>query len=211
MQKINTALIIIALLISGYLLVDRMKGSTAEDPTQEVSVEPIEEGETLPGEGKIAYINIDSININFTYLDDKLKVLKEETSRSERRMANRMRKAEEEYMKLQEEARYMTPSQMQEAEQKIQQSQMDLQAYQEKLTSDLIKLETEIQEDLNERIMGVVEDINAKYGYDYILAKSAGGGILIGNESYEITQEVIEMLNQRYAEELAAEKSEGTE
>ncbi|NND94569.1 MAG: OmpH family outer membrane protein [Flavobacteriales bacterium] len=208
MQKFNTILSVILLLVVGYLLVDRFK--TQEVPVEEkIEEEPSTDDNEigLSGEGKIAYIDIDSINAKYVFLEDKLKVLRDEQSRSERRMTNKLKKAEDEFIKLQEEARYMTPSQMQEAEQKIQASQQELESYEKRLANDLYELESSIQNDLNDRIMRAVNSTNAKYGFDYVLAKSSGGGILIGKESYNLTNEVLETLNSDYTAELAAEKT----
>jgi outer membrane protein len=208
MQKLNTALTIILLLLVGYLLFDKFSSSDKEEDTvtEVAEVLEVDPAAELSGEGKIAFINIDTINTNYTFLNDKLKVLRDEQSRSERRMTNKLKKAEDEFMKLQQEAKYMTPSQMEEAERKIQASQQELEAYEKRLASDLYELETSIQKDLNDRIMATVKSINAQFGYDYVLAKSAGGGILIGKESYDLTDEVLNSLNSTYAAELAAEK-----
>lgn len=208
MQKLNTALSAILLIAVAYLLIDKFSSSEneAEVATEVEEVKEAESNSGLSGEGKTAYINIDSINSNYNFLNDKLKVLRDEQSRSERRMTNKLKKAEDEFMKLQQEAKYMTPSQMEEAERKIQASQQELESYEKRLANDLYELESSIQKELNDRIMETVESVNSNYGYDYVLAKSAGGGILIGKESYDLTDEVLNSLNSAYAAELAAEK-----
>jgi outer membrane protein len=204
MQKLNTALSIVLLVLVGYLLIDKFSGKDTQEEPEVVEAFATEELDDRIGVGQIAFINLDTLNANYKFLEDKLAELRTEQGKSERRMANKVKRAEEEYMQLQEDARYMTPSQMEEAQIKLQNSQLELQDYQERLANDLMKLEASMQEVLNDNIMGMVDEVNSKYGYDYILAKSSGGGILHGNEAFDITSEILDGLNASYAAEQEA-------
>lgn len=207
MQKLNTALIIVLLILVGYLFFSSSTASPETEVTEtdlvEESVDEAEIDERI-GVGKIAFINLDTLNAQYEFLEDNLAELRTEQGKSERRMANKVRKAEEEYMQLQEDARFMTEAEIQQAQVSLQNKQIELQEYQDRLANDLLKLEASMQEVLSGNIMSMVEEVNLKYGYDYVLAKSAGGGILIGNDAYDITTEVIDGLNSKYQAEQAA-------
>ena len=73
----------------------------------------------------------------------------------------------------------------------------------ERMTQEIMNLEIKIEKELGERLQVQVDSINSVYRYDYILAKSQGGGVIVTNEMYDLTDEVLKALNSEYARDQA--------
>ena len=43
-----------------------------------------------------------------------------------------------------------------------------------------------------------MQDIGQRLGYDYVMSYRAGGAMLYANPNHDITNEIIELLNQEY-------------
>lgn len=207
MQKINTILLVILLVAVGYLLVDKF--STQRDGTSESEVVELTDDteviDALSGEGQIAYVNLDTLNARFSFLTDKLDLMQKEQLRHKKNFERQARKAEERYLTLQEDAYKMTQDQLAAAQTEMENAQIQLQSSQERITKELLALETSIQTELDERIDVELDKINAKYGFDYILAKAAGSGVLQAKSDFDITAEVLTGLNQAYEAEKEVE------
>lgn len=201
MQKINTILLILLLLAVGYLLIDRFSNPSenADEAIEVVEEVSTEVADQRPGVGQIAFVDLDSLNAHFDFLKDKLDLMQSEQSRQQKSFERQAKKVEERYMSLQEDAYKMTQDQLVAAETEMQQAQVQLQSSQERITKELIALETSIQKELNERIDAELEKFNEIHGYDYILAKSAGGGVLTTKDQFDVTQPILEALNATYA------------
>lgn len=209
MQKINTILLVILFLAVGYLLIDKFSetsSSSSDIESSEVKEEIIDEAiDDRPGVGKIAYVNLDSLNAQFTFLSDKLDLMQDEQIRQQKKFEGQAKKVEQRYLALQEEAYTMTQDQLLAAQTEMEQAQAQLQSSQGRITQELLALETSIQTELDERINAELERVNEKYGYDYILAKATGSGVLLTSDQFDITKEVLEGLNASYEVEKAEE------
>jgi outer membrane protein len=205
MQKINTALVVLLLLAVAYLLTDKFTTASSKAAQSETTVisstSDSTEKETLPGTGQIAFVNLDTLNAQFTFLSDKLDLMQSEQLRQQKNFERQARKVEERYLALQDEAYKMTQDQLASAQTEMEQAQGQLQASQDRISRELIALESSIQSELDERINKELDRVNSKYGFDYILAKASGSGVLLAQEQYDITQEVLDGLNAVYEAE----------
>ncbi len=207
MQKINTILLIVLLLAVGYLLIDKFSGASSDTSNiQPIEMTEKDSGEVIddrPGVGKIAYVDLDTLNSQFAFLTDKLDLMQSEQTRQQRRFQGQAKKVEERYLTLQEDAYKMTQDQLLAAQTEMEQAQAQLQSSQEQITNELLALETSIQTELDERIDEELNRVNEKYGFDYIMAKAVGSGVLLANEEFDITKEVLAGLNATYEAEKA--------
>ncbi len=202
MQKLNSSLLILLLIAVAYLFATRPK---AETPHSLQNAEPMlvqpKDSSDVDHDGQIAYINVDSLNQNYKFLQDKKEQLKQEEANLERKLRNKMSTAQKRYEELNQAAYKMTESQMVAAQEELERLQEDIQRYQEQLTSDLYSLESSLQNELNTRISTFLEAYNENKGYDYILGYQMGGQVLLGKEALNITNVVVDGLNAEYAKE----------
>jgi outer membrane protein len=136
--------------------------------------------------------------------------LEKEQKVIEERINRKLRKAEERAMELQKQAPTMTQMQVQEAQLELQNLDIEIQQFQERLATDFRKREVELQEEYTDRVNKMLEKYNDDGTYDMILNFQPGGNLLWIKDSYDITEEVLSMLNEQYDADLnkAAEENE---
>jgi len=108
---------------------------------------------------------------------------------------------------LNQKAYTMTESQLAAAQEELEQLQQSIENYQKQLTDDLLNLESSLQNELNTRISDHLKKYNETEAFDYILGYQVGGQVLLRNEALNITDVVIQGLNDDYATELEAAKA----
>jgi outer membrane protein len=136
--------------------------------------------------------------------------LEKEQKVIEERINRKLRKAEERAMELQKQAPTMTQMQVQEAQLELQNLDIEIQQFQERLATDFRKREVELQAEYTDRVNKMLEKYNDDGTYDMILNFQPGGNLLWIKDSYDITEEVLSMLNEQYDADLnkAAEEKE---
>jgi len=160
---------------------------------------------------KVAFIYGDTINAKYNFLKDAEAELEKERNVIEQRINRKLRKAENRAMELQQQAATMTQIQIQEAQLELQNLDIEIQQFQEKLASEFRKRELELQEEYNDRVNNLLEEYNEGGTYDLILNFQPGGNLLWVNDSYDITDEILRMLNEQYESDISAEASESAE
>lgn len=157
--------------------------------------------EVAVGQLPIAYINVDSLLINYNYAKDLNEALlrKQENSRVsinekgkalEREVADFQRK-------LQSNA-FLSEQRAQQEAQRLQKQEADLNELNNRLTNELMIEQQKMNAQLTDSIHAFLKEYNAQKKYEFIFSNTMGDNILIANPKYDITQEVLEMLNKRY-------------
>lgn len=162
------------------------------------------EDDTRPG-SRMAYINIDTLDANYQYLQDKQKQLARERQRVEQRVQDKMAQAEQRYQQLMQRAQTMTREEAQAAQRELQNLQADVQEFQQRQYDELTKKEMSAQDALKKNLKAYLDSVNADNRYDFILSYGTGSGVLLADDSLEITQRVLRGLNQKYEREKATE------
>jgi outer membrane protein len=206
MQKFLIGSNVVLLLAVAYLFISR-PSAVAESIAHHNKKKSSEVDSTASDlEGRIAYINVDSLNLQYKFLSDKKDHLMKEEKNLEVKLKGKMTKAQARFEELNQKAYSMTESQLAAAQEELEQLQESIENYQQQLTDDLLTLESSLQNELNTRISDHLKKYNEEYGYDYILGFQVGGQVLYGNETLDITRAVIDGLNEEYSAETAAPK-----
>ena len=95
---------------------------------------------------------------------------------------------------------YATRQRAEEEQARILKSQEELARLEQRLVNELSAEDQKNNLALRDSINNFLKEYNKTKGYDLILSKMADN-ILLGNESLNITKEVIDGLNSRYNEE----------
>jgi Skp family chaperone for outer membrane proteins len=152
-----------------------------------------------------AFVRGDSIMTRYQFVLDQQDVLIKKAKSSESKLQRQMEKAQEEYTELVNYANSgsATESEMQIAQQRIMQLEYQLQAMQSEEQNKIAMQEVEFQKDLYLRISGFMAEYSDSQGYDMIFNfEPTGQGLLYSKEAFDITSEVLQELNSRYADEL---------
>lgn len=86
-------------------------------------------------------------------------------------------------------------------EQALTQQQQELVSLRDQLQSNLMEEEQVMNRQIIEYIVKFLEENKADYNYQYILGKSFGSVVLYSNNSYDISQKVIDGINKKYQAE----------
>lgn len=155
----------------------------------------------------IAYVNSDSIFSNYQFVVDKKDFLAKKTQELQTDLENQQKSFEYQVNDYQNKVKSNTISiaQAKQTEENLGMMQQNLAQLEQQYSTQLQQLEYDIQLELIERLMSYLKEYNADKQWDYILGYTFGGGVLYANPEYDLTTEVLDELNNRYAEEDTSE------
>jgi len=165
-------------------------------------------------EEKIVYILIDSLLANYDLYKDNKNELEEQYQKSEKALAGkieafqrRVGAFQQEVMAIEQKANTIAPVELQKLQEKFSKQQQNLAKEEEALMKqrdnaamDLEKKLVEMQADLQIKIDEYLEKVAEEKGYDFVLMKGSGGGVMYGRSTLDITEATLEVLNKEYAE-----------
>jgi outer membrane protein len=151
----------------------------------------------MAGHSRIAYVDIDTLEANYTYLKNKKEEFTKRQSSMKAELQNSAEQMQRDYANVQRKAQAgtLTQAEYQSAEKRLGQMQQSLQTREAALTEQLLKEQDEFNRELQTRLDKFLEEYNTDNRYDYILSYSKSGSILYADKSLNITNEVIEGMN----------------
>ncbi|WP_222166016.1 OmpH family outer membrane protein [Edaphocola aurantiacus] len=147
---------------------------------------------------KLAYVNGDTLNANYIFLKEQKAAYEKKQNAFENEMQQKEKALQAEAMAFQKKIQAGTMSQAEgEATQKrLGQQQQVLEQRHQTITAQLMKEQTEIQDEFQKRLDAFLEKFNKEKKYDFIFTYSkAGGQILYANKALDITKEVLDAMN----------------
>jgi outer membrane protein len=187
-------LILLAAVIVLFVLHFSGKKSEAGNPGVQVA------DSTLPEKVVIVYINEDSLLENYGYFKELASNLEEKRKSLESDYTSKAQGLQTEINNFQRNAGNMTMSQAQAVQEDLRRKQQNLMRYQETLTQDMMKEESEVNRKLYDRVSDYLKDYAKKNGYTVILNYKPGSVLLYGHETMDVTKEVVRGLNQAFEE-----------
>ena len=152
---------------------------------------------------KIAYVNGDSILLNFKEFKAESEVMEEKQRKAEEDLQKQGAALEREFMAYQQQAQKgtMTGKEMEAREKYLSGKQEALLAQRDRMAKEFMDETAVINERLQKVLQDRLKEIKDREGYDFILSYIAGGPILIADEKHDITEEVLKELNRTSGEE----------
>ncbi len=178
----------------------------SNDKTNEMPVVKSTSDGKLP-EAKIAYINIDTLNENYLFISDYVKVLKGRKLSLEAQIQSLSQKFQQDYEAAQQSAQagIMPPAEMEAKKKDLERQQREIQN-KELQMDNLAQEMQEKNEELQRNVKAFLRSYNNEK-YDYIMAYSnAVPTILLANPKLEITYQVLDALNADYTSKKANQK-----
>lgn len=187
---------ILAIAFASILMFAQCTPSANEQTAQPVQAE--QTGNAL----KVAYVNLDSLMSKYNFAQDINKEM--------------MRKEEDIKMKLTEKYKalqadqadferkyknnvYATPERAQSEYNRIVEKEQEIVQLEQNLTLEFEREGLLKNQALRDSINKFVEEFNKEAGYDFIITK-LGENLLYANPAYDVTNQITEGLNKRYAE-----------
>ena len=195
-----------ALLVAGIILggmTSCNKNPNAD--TAKVAGGTLTEGESLP----IAFIQADSLYNNYQLQIDLTQDLVKQKAQAVVVGTSEDEESEKEYQdfmqKVQTNSFIGGQSRMESEQRRLQQKQATIEQQANGLQQDLALLQSQAFDRVNDSIQAVLKEYNKDKNFEVIYSSVPNTTVFYVKEKYDITQEVLELLNKRYA---AGKKSE---
>lgn len=147
----------------------------------------------------LAYVNSDSLALNYLFFEEVNNKLEGVKEKYEKEFANRATGLQRQIEDFQKTANNMTIAQARAVEEDLTRKQQNLQQYQQTLTQELLKEEAKLNKELYEAVAKFLKNYGKENKLDFIFKHSTGGEIWYGDDSMDITAQIIEGLNKEYS------------
>ncbi|HOU27543.1 MAG TPA: OmpH family outer membrane protein, partial [Paludibacteraceae bacterium] len=150
--------------------------------------------ETLP----IAYINIDSLLLNYNLykkLSEELLQQEEKSRGKVTQQAVSLQKEMAEFQKKVENQAFLNAERAQAEQSRLLKQQQELQDLDARLTKELMSKQQKMNEQLKASIDSIILEFNKDNKYHLILSNTGNDNILYGNKAYNITNEILKLMN----------------
>lgn len=159
-------------------------------------------GKKLATNGKlpIAYINIDSLLLNYQFAKDANESLtrKQEDSRlTINTKARQLQMEMGEFQKKLENNAFLSRERAENEQLRLQKKQQELQEMDSRLSQQLMQVQQKMSEELRDTINKFMKEFNKDKKYEIIISNTSSDNILYADKSYDITEEVTKILNER--------------
>ena len=203
MQKISLVLNVLLILAVGYLFGQHLKDKkNSSEDFKEVTTVSETDGRTQ----RIAFVNIDSLDLKYQFVEDGYEALGIEQKKSRSRLDQKMKEAETRYMQLQKDAVYMTQEQLKGAEAELQGLTIKMQNLEQELTEKIQTMRNEVNKEYQENLKAYLDEYVKGKDIDCVLGVSSIGSVLWAENAFDITDVALEKMNADYQASLAEEE-----
>ena len=150
---------------------------------------------------KIVYVDLDSLMSNYDFAKDINKAMMRKEEDIKMKLTDRYKALQADQADFERKYKnnvYATPERAQEEYNRIVKKEQEILQFEQQLTAEFEKEGLEKNQMLRDSISKFIKEYNTEKGYDYILTK-LGDNILYANEALNITKEVVDGLNSKYA------------
>lgn len=159
----------------------------------------------------IAYINVDSLLMNYNFAIDLNEALmrKEESSRASLTQKERqVQTAYQDFQRKIENNAFLTQKRAEEEQQRIEKMGEEYQRMAQQLGNELGLEQQKLNIQLSDSVREALKDFNKNKNFEVILSNTASDNILLAHPKYDVTDDVIVYLNKRYGPATAASTSD---
>jgi outer membrane protein len=150
----------------------------------------------------VAYINMDSLLQSYSYSKDLNEIIirKEENMRTNINQQRSALEAElQEFERKLNNGGFLTRERAEQEQQRLLKKRDDLQSYGERQTQDLLAQHQKLTEQLRDSLISQLKDFNKAKGFQIIFSNTAKDNIILADDAYDITNELVKYLNARYS------------
>ncbi len=200
LNRISLILSSLALIGVISLLVMRNDKSTSSTTYKKSVSTPVS---APAGGSRVAYVDIDSLENNYTYFKDKKAEFtrRQESVESElQRSAAQLQNEAAAYQKKGQAGGFASQAEAESAGRRLQQMEQSLVTRREALAATLLKDQDAFNKEIQKRLDDFLSDYVKETPFDYVLSYSKSGSILYANKALNITQDVISGMNEQLKE-----------
>ena len=163
-----------------------------------------EKTETVPAmikgkqeQSSIVYVNSDSLLDKYDFYLNTKKVFEKKRDSIDAILQYRDKSLKNEAMQYQQKAETMSNEQRMQTEEGLMQKQQSLVDLRDNLLEYLSTEEEKMNDDIHTHLVSYLKEYNRSRGYHFILGVQKGSGVLLANDSLNITNEVIKGINSK--------------
>ena len=191
MKNVLLIINIIFLCLVGYLYYLHFQSKSDKVVTGAKSFEKID----FDGKCKVAYIDLDSLQNNYSYYKKIKADFDRKQSSANDEIVAMQKKYQNRAMQLQQKASSMSQKEQETAMQEINKMQQDLQERKQSIDNELYNYNSKMKEDILNRIQSFLKVYNKDGKYSYIFSYEPGF-MFYKDSTLNITADVIVGLNQ---------------
>lgn len=207
MKKTNIIInIVLIVAVAALYVLHFCNHSACNKENVDCTLEKEQVAENLP----IAYINVDSLLLQYEYsieLNDQLLRKRENSQASYNQKARQFEQEAAEFQRKLENNAFLSEQRARSEQERLIKKQQDLQELDQRLSNELATEMQNMNIRLQDSIYNYLNEYNKQKNYHLIISNSANDNILIGAPAYDITDEVLEALNVRYNNSKPGKKS----
>ena len=195
MKTFTLAIRLTAVIALSFLMVQCGNKQTAPNQAANDETETASFGNKLP----IAYINVDSLLSKYNYakdLNEKMINKQENARASINEKARQLKKEQDDFQRKYQNNAFLSPERAQQEYQRLEKKAADLQEYAQRLDNENMLEQQKMLMQMNDSINTFIKEYNQEKKYEAIFNNAS---TLYINPAYDITNEVVELLNKRYA------------
>jgi len=159
-------------------------------------------GDSLTNSLPIAYFYIDTLLMNYNFSRDLNEQITRKQENARANLTQQSRNLESEVNEFRykvQNGAFLTQARAEQEQARLMKKQQDLQALDQKLTQDILDESQRMNEQLRDTIMYHLKEFNKLRKYQLIISSDATNPIFLANDGYDITSEIVEYLNKRWA------------
>mgnify|MGYP003477963228 FL=1 len=149
----------------------------------------------------VAYLNVDSLLANYTFAQEASEKLMSKQEDARVKMNTKLRTFQNEVADLQrklENNAFLSRERAEKEQQRLAKKEQELQELEAQLTEDIIRDKQKLSQQVADSLNEFLKEFNADGRYHVILSNTAKDNVLMANEQYDITNDVVNGLNARY-------------
>jgi outer membrane protein len=145
----------------------------------------------------IVFVNSDSLLDHYDFFNSLKDKIQGRQDSIDHILTAKAKELDSKVQVYQKQAIGMTDMEKQMTEEKLMQEQQRLVQMKETLMGMLSEEESAMNDSIHNHLVGYLHEFNKSKGYNFILGYQKGGGILLANDSLDITGAVLEGLNKK--------------
>lgn len=152
------------------------------------------------GTVSVAYVNSDTLLANYSLVKQLREELEKSSLQYEKELQNKQSAFEKDAAYFQDQVSKKTISEAsaQEVYGSLMAEQQKLYELREKYSNELARKEFDMNQLLLDSLNNFLDRYNKKTKFDYIFSYNKGGSILTANDSLDLTDEVLQLLNAEF-------------
>lgn len=152
----------------------------------------------------IAFIRTDSLLTNYNFYKDLNEASLKKLEGQRSTINQRTQQFQKEVLDFQQKAQnnaFLTRERMNQEEVRLGRKQQELEEYAARAEQELAREQIKMQQQLTDTIMAALKVFNTPQKYQVIFSNVGTDNFFYADDSYDITQEIINFLNGRYVPE----------